>query len=111
MRKQGFLLTFLFFLFVLAGCKKNDPVPTASFTFNTTVNYIAPCTVSFTNQSENAFSYEWTFSDGDSVSTDTNAVHTFLYAGNFDVKLRAFTPSRKEWASQVKTIRILHAPK
>ncbi len=107
MRKQSLRLTFLLSLILLGGCKKNEPIPVADFTFDSSVHLKAPCTVIFTNRSVNTFSYEWTFSDHDSVSADTNAVHTFLEAGTFNVKLRAFTQSRNEWASLTKTVTVL----
>ena len=111
MRKPGFRFTFLFFLIAMGACKKNEPIPTADFLINNiTNNSLVPCTVSFTNKSTNAFSYEWTLSGNDSVfSTDTNAILTFRenQAGSYDIKLRAFTQSRKEWASKIKTIKIL----
>jgi PKD repeat protein len=65
----------------------NDPAPVANFTF-TGDNQHAPCTVTFTNSSTNASTYNWTFGDG-GTSTDQNPVHTFLYGGTFSVLLTA----------------------
>jgi PKD repeat protein len=108
MKKQAFRLSFLVFLFTIGGCKKNEPIPKADFNITGTNNFYAPCTVSFINKSENAFSYDWSFAANDSIfSTDTNAVHVFTVSGSYDIKLRAYTQSRKEWASSVKTIKIL----
>ncbi len=49
---------------------------------------IANTTVTFTNLSTNAVTYEWTFSDGGS-STEVNATHVFTEIGSYDVCLTA----------------------
>jgi len=111
MKKQTLRLTFLFFLFAIAGCKKNEPVPIANFTFyDPAHNFHAPCTVIFTNRSENAFSWSWGYATTDSIfSTDTNTQLTFTadQAGTYSIRLRAYTQDRKEWASVVKSFKIV----
>ena len=57
------------------------PTPITNFTFQ-----ITDQTVTFTNNSQNANSYYWTFGDGD-TSTLANPVHTYTGGGNFIVKL------------------------
>ncbi|MPR36048.1 PKD domain-containing protein [Salmonirosea aquatica] len=61
--------------------------PVAGFTF-TGGNCTAPCEVVFTNQSENATTYLWTFGDGTS-STQQNPVKTYTSAGKYKVELTA----------------------
>jgi len=108
MKNQFAGLIFIVILFSFPGCKKNEPAPTADFRIDATNNFYAPCTVSLINKSTDAFSYEWSFFPMDSVfSTDTNAVVDFVKEGTYSIKLRAFTQSRKEWASSVKTVKIL----
>lgn len=47
-----------------------------------------PCTVTFTNNSQNAASYLWAFGDGQS-SIEKNPSHTYNDPGNYTVKLKA----------------------
>jgi len=47
--------------------------------------------VTFTNRSENAASYSWSFGDGNS-STNENPVHAFSEAGTYTVQLTATGP-------------------
>lgn len=54
----------------------------------TTAAGCAPFSVSFTNQSQNAISFVWTFGDGASATT-TNASHTYTTPGNYTVSLVA----------------------
>lgn len=105
-KKPLFWSAVLVFSLLLGSCEENEPVPVAAFSFTGSNNFKAPCTVFIVNESENAFSYEWIFSDSDSVFTDTNPVHTFLKAGNYDIRLRAYTQSRNEWASKSQTVKV-----
>lgn len=95
----------LFFLLGTSGCYKNEPVPFADYTYAGNNEFKIPCTVLFTNQSNNAFSYEWRFGD-DSTSTLKDPLHIYTKPGHYDVYLRAYTESRNEWASTIKTITI-----
>ncbi|TSA24801.1 MAG: PKD domain-containing protein [Bacteroidetes bacterium] len=90
-------------LVALAGCYKNEPIPTADFSYSGNNEFKIPCTVKFTNRSTNAFSYDWYFGN-DSTSTDTNPRYTYVKAGKYLVELRAYTESRREWASIRKEI-------
>ena len=45
-------------------------------------------TVQFINNTVHAFSYYWTFGDGN-TSTETSPTHTFQTNGSYDVKLSA----------------------
>ena len=54
----------------------------------TTATGCAPFPVSFTNQSQNATQFSWTFGDGSSAAT-TNATHTYTTPGIYSVSLAA----------------------
>ena len=81
------LLSGLFLLVLLmSGCKEEDVAddpepPTASFT-----QTVTDLTVAFSNTSENAQAYLWTFGDGESA-TDKSPTHTYAQGGEYDVKL------------------------
>lgn len=96
-------LILLFAVSALTGCYKNEPIPTADFNYSGNNDFKVPCTIHFTNQSANAFSYDWYFGN-DSTSADTNPSFTYTLPGNYLVELRAYTESRNEWASQRKEI-------
>ena len=99
-----FVFSFLFtFCLSLTSCYKNEPIPTADFTFSGNNNFTIPCTVNFTNRSTNAFSYWWNFGN-DTISTDTNPSFTYNVAGTYTVEFRAYTESRDEWASVRKDV-------
>jgi len=92
-----------FLLLVSGGCYKNEPVPVAAFTYNATNNFTIPCKVAFINNSENSFSWEWNFGD-DSTSWAKEPVKIYSRPGNYLVTMRAYTESRKEWASASQTV-------
>lgn len=48
-----------------------------------------PATINFNNTTANGITYSWDFGDGSSVSTVTNAVHTYTANGTYSVKLKA----------------------
>ena len=102
MRITGF---YLLLLVVVTGCYKNEPVPAAAFSYQGNNSFRVPCNVIFTNESSNAFSYDWDFGD-DSTSTDVNPSHTYYKPGIFLVRLRSYTESREIWASQQQVITV-----
>jgi len=61
--------------------------PVARFNVNPGIG-CAPLTVNFTNNSNFAVSYRWSFGDG-GISTDANPTHTFTAPGNYTVSLLA----------------------
>jgi PKD repeat protein len=109
------LAVFSFILLLAAGgCNKNEPVPVAGFAFSASNQFKVPCTVQFANQSVQGNSFEWWFgTDSSRVSIDPassvlkDPIFVYNKPGKFTVTLRAYTESRKEWASasQVVTIK------
>ena len=113
MHKRNSAVLSLILLFASVGCNKNEPVPAADFVYSGSNDFKVPCTVQFSNQSSQAFSYDWWFGSDSSVSTIDapgstmkDPVHLYSKPGKFSVTLRAYTQSRKEWASVIKTITI-----
>jgi PKD repeat protein len=113
MNFRKYTIFFLPFLLISGGCYKNEPVPSADFSYAGNNEFAAPCMVQFSNQSMQAYSYSWWFGSDSSVfnseapgSTLQNPSHLYQKAGTFSVTLRAYTSSRKEWASVIKTITI-----
>jgi PKD repeat protein len=102
--KKALLIPAMLILFS-SGCYKNEPVPVASFTFKGTNSFKVPCTVTFINNSENAFHYAWDFGD-DSTSWAKDPVKVYTIPGKYLVSLRAYTESEKEWASAMQTVTI-----
>ncbi|MDD4602549.1 MAG: PKD domain-containing protein [Bacteroidales bacterium] len=92
-------------MLIVAGCSKNEPVPSASFEYSGNNQFKVPCTIIFKNQSSNAFSYLWKFGD-DSTSTISNPTHQYTRPGKYEIYLRAYTESEHEWASVIKTITV-----
>jgi len=103
MNIRKYLLPFLLLLLTLAGCYKNEPVPAADFSWSGSNQFYIPCTVQFSNASVNAYNWEWHFGD-DSVSEAKEPSHFYSRPGSYSVTLRAYTQSRKEWASVIKTV-------
>jgi PKD repeat protein len=99
------LWLFLFIIASSSGCKKNEPIPTASFSYQANNNLKIPCTVIFTNLSTDAFSYDWDFGDG-GTSTEKNPTHIYTKPGDFTILLKSYTESRYEWASSHQVISI-----
>ena len=61
--------------------------PIAGFSPSKT-NCTAPCSIIFTNQSQNATSYRWDFGDN-GTSTETNPSHQYTALGKYQVQLVA----------------------
>ncbi|MBL0288361.1 MAG: PKD domain-containing protein [Bacteroidetes bacterium] len=70
---------------------RNDPI--ANFVANTQspVNKLSDKNIDviLANKSENATRYEWNFGDN-TTSIETNPKHTYLDAGTYTIKLKAF---------------------
>lgn len=74
--------------FTACNLEKVDPLaPQAAFSV-TNDGCKSPCTVSFTNTSQNAASYFWDFGDGTTATSD-NPTHQYTSAGTFTVTLTA----------------------
>jgi PKD repeat protein len=79
----------------LASCKKSDlelsgGPSTAGFSFtqsaaSDTLPY--PYVITFNNESEGEFLYQWNFGDNTALSSEKNPVHTYKVGGSFNVTL------------------------
>jgi hypothetical protein len=77
------------------------PSPIAKFIPNKTECMI-PCTISFTNQSQNTTAFNWDFGDGSS-STDTNPSHKYTVGGDYQIRLVALREDQRiEATAKVK---------
>jgi PKD repeat protein len=81
------------FMFLIDDIELNAgtaSAPTASFTYNPS-NICQGSQVQFTNTSQNATSYSWSFPGGNpSTSTQTNPTVTFNTAGTYTISLTAY---------------------
>ncbi|HTE30836.1 MAG TPA: PKD domain-containing protein, partial [Chryseolinea sp.] len=66
---------------VVGSAATPDATPVANFTPSKT-NCLIPCTINFTNKSENSTSYRWDFGDG-ATSTDASPTHDYMDAGQY----------------------------
>lgn len=81
----NYITIFAISALLLLACKKDeDPTPTPNFTSD-----VNDKTVSFTNTSTDATSYEWDFGDDSDISTDVNPVYEYAAYGDYDVRLTA----------------------
>ena len=113
MRKRNTVVLLTIMFFVSGGCYKNEPLPSADFIYSGNNKFNIPCTVQFSNQSAQAYSYDWWFGSDSSVSTIDapgstmkDPMHVYTRPGKFPVTLRAYNMGRKEWASVIKIITI-----
>ena len=74
--------------FVKSNYIHTHPVPTANFTSSSNNSCNVPATVSFTNTSSGAVSYQWNFGNGQ-TSTQQNPNYTYTSAGSYTVTLIA----------------------
>lgn len=91
MKKSGVYILILILATGMHSCGDPDyPVPVAStqarFTYTVSNSSIAPATVSFTNNSVNATSYQWDFGNGMS-STEANPTIEYSSPGTYTVRL------------------------
>lgn len=87
------------------GCTSTDTI-TILTTLPATANFsksINGVQVQFTNQSSEAFAYNWSFGDGN-TSTQVNPSHTYLAYGTYNVRLIAFNTCKNDTSYQTLTI-------
>jgi uncharacterized repeat protein (TIGR01451 family) len=69
----------------------------------------APLSVSFTNQSQHAESYFWTFGDG-ATSIEESPTHLYAAAGLYTVTLTAYNPYADHTLTQTELIMVYDGP-
>jgi len=81
------------------------PAPTSSFTYSQTTSGCATAVIAFTNTSNLASSYAWTFENGTPASsTEASPTVTFPTGGEFSATLTATNPSGSTNSDQTITI-------
>jgi len=85
--------------------KEVSMLPVANFSSNVTSGS-APLSVQFTDLSENAAGWKWTFGDGD-TSTEQNPVHTYKKLGKYTVKLTVNNAQGSNTISKSKYINVV----
>lgn len=79
-------------LLFINGCKKDEEVPPAStvanFDYASDNDFFAPTTLTFTNKSIEATSYEWDFGNGE-TSTEKDPAVVYNEPGAYTVSLKA----------------------
>lgn len=100
-----FMLVFIFSC-VLLAFKKSNEVDCSIFDF--TINsdhYVVDDLITFTQDSEKAYSYRWYFGDGTAISYKSKVVHSFTKPGSYKIKLLV-----NETCEIEKTINVLPKP-
>jgi PKD repeat protein len=108
MRKFYYIMS-LIAVITIVSCKKKEevvPLPTVDFSYNP-VNPIAPSTVTFTNNCQNATSFSWNFGNGQ-TSTLPNPSVNYTTGGTFTVILTATGAGGTNGAT--KTINVTGSP-
>lgn len=92
---------------VITSCGDDDdskPKPTASFTVSSTTADVGE-EITFTNTSEDATSYVWSFGDG-TTSTVESPSKTYSAAGTFEVTLAATGSGGSDQATETITVSV-----
>jgi PKD repeat protein len=100
--KNKFKLTGLLFLglVLFVTCRKDTPLPTASFTYSVTNNV-----VTFFPQATDVSKYEWDFGDGSYINAIPSPTHSFAsYGTDYNVKLTVIGPGGQTTISGKVTI-------
>lgn len=84
------LSTYILMTMVAIACHIEPPhKPVARFTYAPEGGCVAPCTITFTSESENAEGLQWDFGDGSAPVNGNSVSHYFKDANTYKVKLIA----------------------
>lgn len=95
MKKRFTILYILAFAAILFACEEKDeiiPEAEACFNYSPSEELLEGAEISFTNCSENASSYAWSFGDGNS-STEKDPRHIYSTAGEYAIELQVSNES------------------
>lgn len=100
-----FMLVFILSCGLLAF-KKSNEVDCSIYDFTTdTTHYVVGDVITFSENSENAYSWRWYFGDGTDISYKSKEIHSFAKSGTYKVKLLV-----NETCEIEKTIKVLPKP-
>jgi hypothetical protein len=102
---KGILFLSFGMLMAFTSCKKEDPKPQASFSWEPGANH----EIVFTNESKNAKTYLWEFGDG-TTSTEESPTHSYSELGTYTVKLTATGDGGTDEYSD-NTVEVIKPPK
>ncbi len=105
MTMKRFALLYLALIAILPNaCKKEDPPvePSAAFTASKTTAVVDE-EITFTNNSQDATSYTWSFGDG-TTSTETSPKKSYATSSVFTVTLSALGPGGTKVSTQQVTV-------
>lgn len=91
-------------LIQVISCKTDDPAPEVISSFTFVVDAADFKKLTFTNTSQNYSTSSWDFGDASAKSTDTNPVHIFPAAGDYNVALTVTNADGK--TKDVKTVKV-----
>ena len=84
---------------LIGACSSDGSSPTVTAAFSSdTEACLVPCTINFTNETEDANSYSWNFGDGN-TSTQKDPTHTFNAEGAYTVELTGINGDRSSSAT------------
>lgn len=92
------LKTIVFFLIItLLGISCGKPI--SQFTIQTPNGLVAPATINFENQSQQADTYEWDFGDG-TKTKEITPKHSYKSSGEYTIKLKAIKKGNAKISEQ-----------
>ena len=95
-------------IFFIISCKKEEPLPVASFTVDKSIAQIGE-EITFTNNSSHAKLYEWNFGDGKGTSSEIDPSYSYDEVGIYEIALKAINSTGS--STYKKEMEILAEPR